>query len=42
MFGPLLVLPNLKKNFEVHCDALGDSLAAIVSQEGRPIALESH
>ena len=42
MFGPLLVLPNLKETFEVHCDAFGDSLGAFLSQEGHPIAYESH
>ena len=41
MFEPLLILPNLKKTFEVHCDALGDSLGAVLSQEGHPIAYES-
>ena len=38
MSGPLLVLPDLKKTFEVHCDALG----VVLSQEGHPIAYESH
>ena len=41
MSGPLLVLPDLKKTFEVHCDASGDSLGAVLSQEGHPIAYES-
>ena len=41
MIGPLLVLPNLKKTFEVHCDALGNSLGAVLSQEGHLIAYES-
>ena len=40
--GPLLILPDLKKTFEVHCDALGDSLGVVLSQEGNPIAYESH
>ena len=39
--GPLLVLPDLTKTFEVHCDALGDSLGTILSQEGHPIAYKS-
>ena len=41
MTGPLLILPDLKKTFEVHSDALGDSLGAVLSQEGHPIAYES-
>ncbi|MCO5564779.1 hypothetical protein L7F22_018447 [Adiantum nelumboides] len=41
MTQPLLVLPDLKKPFEVHCDTCGDSIGAILSQEGHPIAYES-
>ena len=41
MFGPLLVLLDLKKTFEVHCDASGDSLGSVLSQEGHSIAYES-
>ena len=41
MSGPLLVLPDLKKTFKVHCDASGESLGAVLSQEGHPIAYES-
>ena len=41
MSQPLLVFPNLKKPFEVHCDASGDCLGAMLSQEGHPIAYES-
>ena len=37
---PLLVLLNLKNTFEVHCDALGDNLGILLSQEGHPIAYE--
>ena len=35
---PLLVLPDLKKSFEVHCDACEDSIGVVLSQEGHPIA----
>ena len=42
MSGPLLVLPDLSKTFEVHCDAFGDSFGSVLSQEGHPIAYESH
>ena len=41
MSRPLLILPDLKKTFEVHCDVLGDSLGVVLSQEGHPIAYES-
>ena len=41
MSRPLLVLPDLKKTFEVHCDASSDSLGVVLSQEGHPIAYES-
>ena len=41
MSGPLLVLPDLKKTFEVHCDASVDSLGAVLPQEGHPVAYES-
>ena len=42
MYGPLLILPDLKKTFEVHCDVSSDSLVAVLSQEGHPIAYKSH
>ena len=41
MSKPLLKLPNLDQTFEIHCDACGDSLGAVLSQEGQPIAYES-
>ena len=42
MMQPLLVLPDLKKPFKVHCDACKDSICDVLSQEGHPIAYESH
>ena len=41
MFGPLLVLLVLKKTFEVHSDAFGDSLGIVLSQANHPIAYEN-
>ena len=41
MMQPLLLLLDLKKHFEVHCDTCKDSIGAILSQEGHPIAYES-
>ena len=40
MSGPLLILPDLKKTFEVHCDTSSDSLGIVLSQEGHLIAYE--
>ena len=40
MKKPLLILPKLKKTFEVHCDACGDILRASLLQEGQPISYE--
>ena len=42
MSQPLLILPDLKKPFEIHCDASGDCLGAVLLQEGHSIAYESH
>ncbi|MCO5561574.1 hypothetical protein L7F22_015194 [Adiantum nelumboides] len=39
--GPILILPDLQKSFEVYCDACGRSLGAILMREGRVIAYES-
>ncbi|MCO5572480.1 hypothetical protein L7F22_026235 [Adiantum nelumboides] len=39
--GPVLILPDLQKSFEVYCDACGRSLGAVLMQEGRVIAYES-
>ena len=41
MLQPLLVLPDLRKPFEVHCDASGDILGGVILQEGHPVAYES-
>ena len=41
MSRPVLVLPDLTKPFEVHCDACGDCLGAVLLQEGHAIAYES-
>ena len=42
MLQPLLVLLDLKKTFEVPCDASSDCLGAVLLQEGHPKAYESH
>ncbi|MCO5558500.1 hypothetical protein L7F22_012085 [Adiantum nelumboides] len=39
--GPVLILPDLRKSFELYCDAFGRSLGAVLMQEGRVIAYES-
>ena len=41
MTQPLLGLPDLKKPFEVHCDAYKDIIGAVLSQEGHPISYKS-
>ena len=38
---PVLKLPDLSKPFEVHCDACGECLGAVLLQEGHAIAYES-
>ncbi|WP_176691507.1 RNase H-like domain-containing protein [Enterobacter cloacae complex sp. GF14B] len=38
----LLILLDFNKPFEVHFNACGDSIEVFLSQEGRPIAYESH
>ncbi|MCO5576971.1 hypothetical protein L7F22_030792 [Adiantum nelumboides] len=39
--GPILILLDLQKSFEVYCDACGRSLGAVLMQEDRVIAYES-
>lgn len=41
MTEPILILPDLHKSFEVHCDACGSSLGAVLQQDGHVIAYES-
>ena len=41
MTQPLLAVLDLKKPFANHCDACRDSIGAVLSQEGHPIAYES-
>ena len=38
---PVLILPDLTKPFEVHCDACGSCLRVVLLQEGHAIAYKS-
>ena len=39
--GPILIVPDLRKPFEVHCDASGQCVGAVLNQEGHAVAYES-
>ncbi|MCO5604075.1 hypothetical protein L7F22_058232 [Adiantum nelumboides] len=38
---PVLILPNLRKSFQVQCDACGSSIGAVLMQDGHVIAYKS-
>ncbi|MCO5566953.1 hypothetical protein L7F22_020636 [Adiantum nelumboides] len=39
--NPVIVLPDLRKSFVVQCDACGNSIGAVLMQDGRVVAYES-
>jgi hypothetical protein len=41
MSPPVLVMPDLQKGFDIHCDACGQGLGCVLMQEGHVIAYAS-
>ena len=41
MSTPVLVMPDLQKGFDIYCDAFGEGLGCVVTQEGHVIAYAS-
>ena len=39
--SPVIILPDLRKSFVVQCDACGNSVGAVLMQDGRVVAYES-
>jgi ribonuclease HI len=42
MAGPVLIMPDLQKNFDIYCDASRQGLGCVLMQEGHVIAYVSH
>ena len=39
--SPVIILPDLRKSFVVQCNACGNSVGAVLMQDGRVVAYES-